>query len=135
MSFKVKHRPEAAIGTDIFNTAAIFFDHNPPIFTNTTQHRLGVNFILSADWAPVAEGLELAVFPNPMADEARVEISGWEGNGLFVPGALRPAGEKVSAWIRNRASFFFRGSLPSGLYTLRVLSAGRVLGNGKLVVR
>lgn len=48
IKFSVSQRAGNIIGTIINNHAAIYFDRNAPIFTNTVFHTLGVNFVPDA---------------------------------------------------------------------------------------
>jgi len=41
-TFKVKQKANLPIGTVIENSASIYFDFNPPIFTNTTNHTIAI---------------------------------------------------------------------------------------------
>src|SRR5690606_3380631 len=41
VKFKIKQKPNNQPGTEILNRAAIYFDHNPPIITNTVVNRIG----------------------------------------------------------------------------------------------
>lgn len=49
IKFKVKQAPNLAIGTVIENTAAIYFDLNLPIITNTTFHTIAAPQIMNWD--------------------------------------------------------------------------------------
>lgn len=44
VKFGIDLKPDAPLGTAISNQAAIYFDFNEPIFTNTTVHRIAVDF-------------------------------------------------------------------------------------------
>jgi uncharacterized repeat protein (TIGR01451 family) len=65
VQFRVPQQPDNPDGTRIENTAAIYFDVNAPIFTNTTWHTVGSHFITtSTTYADPKRG-PLRVFPNP----------------------------------------------------------------------
>ncbi len=65
VSFSISRFPDLPIGTEIKNSAAIFFDFNAPVITNTTVHTIsnpvGVNDI------PL--DIEANIYPNPVTDE------------------------------------------------------------------
>lgn len=42
VQFRVRPRSDTPLETDILNNAAIYFDFNDPVITNTTAHRIGV---------------------------------------------------------------------------------------------
>lgn len=41
VSFRIAQQPNLPLGSDIYNSAAIYFDFNPPVITNLTHHRIG----------------------------------------------------------------------------------------------
>jgi uncharacterized repeat protein (TIGR01451 family) len=71
IKFRVAQRADNVIGTIINNQAAIYFDYNEPIFTNTVFHTLGVNFVPDAIppfWESGPSDLELNCHRNMDTD-------------------------------------------------------------------
>jgi len=135
--FRVSQRPEAPIGAQIFNEAAIYFDFNAPIITNRTLHTVGWDYLSSTPEAPSAgrQG-RIAVWPNPVHDEAffrRKDGQMFDGHRITVTNALgRVVWEQKISGEHGR---FTRRGLPSGLYFFRVEdAAGWPVDSGKLVV-
>jgi uncharacterized repeat protein (TIGR01451 family) len=58
--YTIKQLPGLADGTEITNSADIYFDFNAPVKTNTT-----LNTILTTDVAEIGNELQLNLFPNP----------------------------------------------------------------------
>lgn len=120
----------------VLNRAGIYFDFNPPIITNQTLHTLGRNFIVSSTWQPVWAQYRVQVSPNPMGDEARLEVLGLpDAFGDFRLQVFDLQGNAV----RNVASaspvfVLKKEELPSGMYFFRVLAEGQLVGSGKVVV-
>jgi hypothetical protein len=86
VKFKIKQRANNPIGTVINNHAAIFFDFNLPIITNTTTHTIGENWIqiLSTGSEDVKNNLlTLKIYPNPFQENARIEIEDNSYNNLI----------------------------------------------------
>ena len=55
------------------NQAAIYFDYNSPIFTNTTFHTVGEDFVTVIYIANVYdENITVKVFPNPFSETTTV---------------------------------------------------------------
>jgi uncharacterized repeat protein (TIGR01451 family) len=74
--YTVKTKPGLAIGTQIQNKAAIYFDFNLPIITNTTLNTIG--YPQSVPGVETNTNMLLSVYPNP-ADKmfyARINGSG-----------------------------------------------------------
>lgn len=65
ISFRIKPRAGVTFGDVLENTAAIYFDFNPPIITNTTVH--AVDFSTGAQ-DQAQQGDQLQVFPNPASE-------------------------------------------------------------------
>lgn len=61
ISYKIKPKTDVVIGDIFSNDAAIYFDFNPPIFTNTVTTEV-VEFVLSQ---PSFMMKELTLYPNP----------------------------------------------------------------------
>lgn len=76
-SYEIQPLSNLATGTIINNQAAIYFDFNPPIFTNTTFHTIGDNFvpIVVSVIQPQEQALDLLVYPNPTDGLVHLEQS------------------------------------------------------------
>jgi uncharacterized repeat protein (TIGR01451 family) len=62
--YRIKPLPNLPLGTQIENTAYIYFDYNAPIITNTTQN----NFQLVTDVKSIdAKESNFVIYPNPSA--------------------------------------------------------------------
>ncbi|MEY3249459.1 MAG: hypothetical protein RL742_1502 [Bacteroidota bacterium] len=136
VNFSVYPRADLPLGTKIENSAAIYFDFNEPIITNTWFHTLGVPLLSAVPDDPARTGaLRLSVQPNPVGESA------W----LRVEGAV-PDVEKefllfdARGRLLRRENFqgeqllFEKGKLGAGLYFYRLQSADGRSGAGKLIV-
>lgn len=69
VQFSIAQTPDNPEGTQIDNHAAIYFDFNAPIITNTTWHTIGTQFLESVSVQEEMPGSpQLQVFPNPSSD-------------------------------------------------------------------
>ncbi|APY09208.1 hypothetical protein BWZ20_13245 [Winogradskyella sp. J14-2] len=68
--FRIRPQPGYALGDIIPNTAAIYFDFNAPVITNTFNTTF-VEPLSINDF----EGVEISVFPNPAKDKVKVTLS------------------------------------------------------------
>jgi len=50
VTFKVQPRSDVAFGAEIENNAAIYFDFNPPVITNTVRNRIYTRGDVNSDW-------------------------------------------------------------------------------------
>lgn len=136
VSFRVSQIADVPLETDIFNQAAIFFDFNPPVYTNTTVHRVGEDFVSVSAWQPFLSGLTLRVMPNPVAQSAVLQLEGLPAYGDWQAELLDVNGRPVRiATVNGDRWHFVRGDLPAGIYILRVVAGEKMLGTGKVILR
>jgi hypothetical protein len=83
VTFSVDQLADNPHGTVIENSAAIYFDFNEPIITNTVFHTIGELTISAITEESYTEGVPLKVYPNPFKGQAVFEIPQSIG-GVFV---------------------------------------------------
>ncbi|MBK6995568.1 MAG: T9SS type A sorting domain-containing protein [Lewinellaceae bacterium] len=132
--FNIKPRFDAPLETLIENTAAIYFDFNDPVFTNTTFHHLGDNFITVGLWQPVMPKAEVIAVPNPFHEQTMLEVKGLvRSTGLRLQ-VFDLLGNVVREMESEDAIFQLRkGDWPSGIYLFKITQNGRLVGSGKLM--
>jgi len=138
VQFTIRQQVDNPIGTLIKNSAAIYFDFNPPVITNTAYHEIGEDFlrIELIDIISTAEPLDklrVAIAPNPVGNRARVVVEG--GNfQLYTLELFNINGQKVYArssrgeetlWIEPQG-------LPRGIYTYQLDGDGQYLQRGRI---
>lgn len=135
VKFSILPRADAPLETVIGNNAAIYFDFNDPVITNTVFHRLGENFLVGT-WQPHEPGAEVKVTPNPFADETRLEVKGLGGSGSLQLQVFDLQGVVVSEMETAGTVFHLRkGDWPAGIYLFTIRQEGKLAGSGKLVVK
>ena len=132
--FIIKPRLDAPLETLIENTAAIYFDFNDPVFTNTTFHRLGNNFITVGLWQPVVPEARVIAMPNPFSEQTILEVSGLARTTGLRLQVFDLRGNVVREMESDNEFFQLRkGDCPSGIYLFKITQNGRLVGNGKLM--
>ncbi len=111
VKFRIAQQPDLADGTVIENTAAIYFDQNEPVFTNTAFHTIGYPFIPNP---PIFHSVEtLSPSCNGVADGAiHVEVSGGVAPYSFLWSNLNLQGDSLVG-------------LPAGTYLVTVTDSYR----------
>lgn len=135
--FKIGQQPDVPLQAQIFNSAAIYFDFNPPVITNQTLHTVGTEYLVgTSSPTNVRKATRVAVFPNPVAEWAAFQLK--EGifnqHRLVVTDAF---GRNVTeAVVSGRQYLFQRKALPPGIYFFRVEEAsGRLVEAGNFILR
>jgi hypothetical protein len=136
VQFRVPQIPDNPDGTVIENTAAIYFDFNAPVITNTTWHTVGSNFITTSTTYTDPNRSPLRVYPNP----ARAVV-------YFAADAM--AGEAVNVSVTDAQGRELRkiaaaqmpvsldcSGLPAGTYFFQIAGASaQLLWSGVLLVK
>ncbi len=136
LQFRISPRADAPLETLVENQAAIYFDFNAPILTNTTFHRLGEQFVTTGLWQPHVPGATIVVSPNPFDQQARLEVKGMTTNTPLKLQVFDLQGNKVREMNSSNASFLLnKGNCPSGVYLFRISEKGKLVGTGKLMVQ
>ena len=133
VQFKISQQPDLDYGTMIYNNAAIYFDFNEPVITNTTFHEVGV---LPVNTSEVhVPGLEVEVYPNPTNGYAIFSLSGSDFKEVnFTLFNLQGQVVKEAVYAGNT----FKANvhqLIDGAYFYKISHEGLDLASGKLMVR
>ncbi len=133
VSFRIAQKPNQALGSLIENEAAIFFDFNPPIFTEPVFHTIGEKFVsVSVQDLDEKESGAVRVFPNPTAAGNWLFFE----KGEFENGDFRLIdlfGREVFSEKIKAGRVFLPSKMDAGLFFFRVEKGGRTVGAGKLV--
>lgn len=135
IEFTIDQKSSNPIGTEIENTAEIYFDFNPPIVTNTVLNTV----VLPTNIEEIKFSNTISVYPNPT--EGRIKISfntTYENEVSFA--LFDITGRKVNELTQNKKMTGTQvldwniGNLNSGIYFLSVKIGDKNYIN-KIVVR
>jgi Secretion system C-terminal sorting domain len=140
VTFRIRQKPDLALGTVIHNKVAIYFDFNAPIITNSTEHIIGKDFVPVAPPPVVSTttpqlSQQWQVSPNPAHE--RVIISHANIPKQFFPLQITVTdmlGRKTDHGTMSGNNYTLqRGSFASGLYFYEIRTEGGVVvGQGKI---
>lgn len=134
-SYRIQQQPQNPIGTVIENTAAIYFDLNPPVITNTTFHTIGEEFVevISSYEAVEAEVTQVLVYPNPFKDQLTFELKDGVIRDLELL-LFDTQGRQIRSIRARRSQLLMqRSTLNSGLYFYQLQADGELIDSGKLI--
>ena len=140
VKFRIRQKRDLPTGIVIKNSAAIYFDFNEPIITNTTDHTIGENFIeinVIGNSSNIGPGHLpwVHVYPNPFVEEATFELKNISGQAFGFQ-LLDVQGKLISNEdFYGKKYHFNRNGMTSGVYFFQILSERQVVANGKIVIR
>jgi len=135
VKFRIAPRSDVPLNSDIFNSAAIYFDFNEPIITNTTRHRIGENFVIVGAWYPQEPEYQVQIAPNPFQSYSWITLSGAPPNDRYVLSLYKITGNLIKTIPNDRPQFRLeREGLSCGVYVFKIERNGEQAGWGKIVV-
>ena len=134
VQYRIKPKANLPLGTQIKNTAHIYFDFNTPIVTNTTQNE----FTATASISEFAKSnAEVSVYPNPFNANAIFVIKSEKTNETYSFEMFDVLGKTVKSvhGITTKQFQISRDNIEAGIYFYKIYSAERIIGNGKVVIK
>jgi len=136
--YKIQQKANNSAGTVINNSAAIYFDYNPPIITNTTFHTIGENFItiiLSTEQV-YENDIAVKVYPNPFKDFTTLEVRGKDYESLTLE-VYDLSGRIIQTLKAKHTSTMkiYSQDLPQGVYIYELKGDHQRISTGKLIVQ
>ena len=137
VNFTVQQVDAVPIGTQIENAAAIYFDFNAPVITNTTTHLVDTGFlppVLVREVIPASAMLEL--YPNPASRQLFVHAAGTNPQAITIE-VYDLTGRRVlrKQCASSSNAYIDVAPLVSGYYVVSVKARGALLGTAKVVVQ
>ncbi|HBX50216.1 MAG: hypothetical protein A2275_02540 [Bacteroidetes bacterium RIFOXYA12_FULL_35_11] len=123
VTYRIKQIPGNAIGTEITNTADIYFDYNPLVATNTTMNTLVETLHASAS---STSKMNSVLYPNPVSDRLEIIFGGKTGTRFVEISSI--TGEKISAYQFNSVinTSVSMSKLNSGIYIVKIISGADI---------
>lgn len=116
IAYKIRPKPDAAIGDVFYNDASIFFDFNPPIVTNTVSTEV-VDALSVADF----ETSNVLLFPNPSSDFVKIK-----SNSSIEKIAITDVNGRQIKTFTNVTEFSVT-DLSKGIYFVRIDSSSQTV--------
>jgi hypothetical protein len=135
--YRIKQKANVDLGSVINNSAAIYFDFNEPIFTNTTFHTIGEDFIENGIITAIQQNNSVAskvkIYPNPFSTQTTFELPSDESSQLTLSDALGRTIKTVNA--TSYKIHLTNEGLAKGLYFYRIYAGGNLIDSGKLIIQ
>ena len=132
VKYRVKTRPGLLPGNPVLNTAAIYFDFNSPVLTNTTSTEVQAPVYIQ----DIQTGNTISVYPNPMETHVYIETGGLTAKGKTELFLTDLAGRPIlkTACTGNR-TLLQRNQMKAGMYFIEIRMEGVSVAKGKLLVQ
>ena len=135
VKFAVRQMPDNPVGTLIENSAAIYFDFNEAVITNTTQHLVGEHFVEVINGVVDHDRPPLRVYPNPSAGEVQFELPA-EALGAAVFTLHDQLGRLMRVDTFEQGSYILNPhGLPPGWYSYSIRLEGTPAYSGKVILK
>ncbi|MBK7965127.1 MAG: T9SS type A sorting domain-containing protein [Bacteroidetes bacterium] len=118
--YKIKTKSNLQVGDSIKNFAAIYFDFNEPVITNTAK----TDIVLFTGLAEQISTSELFVYPNPSSQEINIQVSNTQGKRISLD-VYNLFGQKIKSLFDGKIMSselkqqFDISSLHQGVYLLQ----------------
>jgi uncharacterized repeat protein (TIGR01451 family) len=123
ITYSVKQNPELTPGTTILNSAAIYFDFNEPVITNTVRNT--ISWPESVNQTGINN--QVCIYPNPTNTSFSVS-----GENILSIELLNNLGQSVL--MTNSQKDIFIENQPAGIYFVRIVTSEEIVVK-KLVKR
>jgi hypothetical protein len=135
ISFSIDQKADLSVGSRIENSAAIYFDFNAPVITNTAMHTICADFVLLGNTELLQENVNISAAPNPFDNQTIIKVSSAQNTPLSLQ--LYDATGRMVRQLDSQNNQFelMRNDLPSGVYFYQIFSAQQPLGRGKLIAK
>jgi uncharacterized repeat protein (TIGR01451 family) len=129
VQYRIKPKANLPLGTQIKNTANIYFDYNPAIVTNTTTNEFKATTSINENKANTT----LSVFPNPSNGKYFIKIF----NGINISECIIEVynllGEMIlNTKMQNDLAQIDLSQQPNGIYMVRIIGTKQSL-NQRLI--
>ncbi len=134
VEFNVYPKPNLPNGTPVFNSAAIYFDYNQPVITNTVQRVYGKYAFVKIKEITGKTALPVQVYPNPFISEATFEIPANAPSADYQLTLFDGLGRtlRTLSFVGNKC-LLRREDLPVGALTWSISADGQIVAGGTVV--
>jgi len=122
VKYKIDLKPSLPIGTQIFNTANIYFDANPAVVTNTKIHTIDSTSSVSINDL-VNENLDVIIYPNPFNDFTTIEFKE-DLKGEYDLYVYDIVGKEIQSELKLQGNKFLisQAKIGKGIYIINIVN-------------
>jgi len=132
--YKIAQKINLPLETVVENNAAIYFDFNEPIITNTTLHTVGENFLPTNTKETLIAGNTLQLRPNPISSNRYLYLDDLQGNSLIYT-VYNIQGQEVLVGQLGASRIKIPENFQTGIYILKTTDTEGRIQTGRLVIQ
>lgn len=134
VEFRIYPKADLPNGTIVDNRAAIYFDFNAPVMTNTVRRKYESLTLVETDERSNPQQLAVQVFPNPFSNQATFELPEDAPTGRYVLDLYDSAARQLQSLpFDDRRCIVTRAALPKGLLFWKIAREGHTVASGKMI--
>ena len=134
LEYEISQNVDLPLETAIQNTAAIFFDFNEPVITNTTLHTTGEKmFSITSSKNLIQTKPSLIFSPNPVQRGQPVFIESKIDQNLTYE-LLNIDGQLIGSGILDSENLQIPKQVPTGIYLVKLTDQNGKMEYGKLMI-
>ena len=134
LEYEISQNVDLPLETAIQNTAAIFFDFNEPVITNTTLHTTGEKVLSITSSKDLVETKPSLIFsPNPVQRGQPVFIESEIDQNLTYQ-LLNIDGQLIASGILDNENLQIPKQVPTGIYLIKLTDQNGKMEYGKLMI-
>jgi len=131
--YRISQKINLDLETRIENTAAIYFDFNEPVITNTTFHTVGENFLPTSAKETVIAANSLEITPNPASNGQDIFID-LDINENYQYTVFDITGKRIMTGKIKTSSLTLPDDMQTGLYILKLTDQESRVQTGRFLV-
>jgi uncharacterized repeat protein (TIGR01451 family) len=135
VTFSIRQKPNNQPGTQIKNTAGIYFDYNPPVITNTTLNEIPFPVVTNVDEIHLVQD-GLSVYPNPFKNSVRFTFMNKDVKSAYSIMLYDITG-KIVKEIKNITGSYYdmeKENLSPQVYIYKIYDREKQVHVGKLIM-
>lgn len=131
VQYRIKPIASLPLGTQIHNTASIYFDYNAPVVTNTT-----INEYIGTVGTSAIENQQsiITIFPNPFTEQTTIAFSQEQKNTTIKITDI--IGKEIKTInFSGKLCTIEKGTMNAGVYFVRIEDENKNIVNRKIIVQ
>ncbi len=135
INYRIKPKSDLQIGDSICNRADIYFDYEPPVLTNTVVTKIAEAYGIGENSYDILKN-KVKIAPNPFSNSTTVYLpEDLSEESTFVIYDMTGRFVKEIPVGKTKTFTLDKNNLKTGMYIYMLKSNGKVIDNGKIIIK